>query len=90
MLWEESTVSRTEGEDTCSRRPRHPAHLCSWSRPTCLSTNPLASQLIWDLTPVARPSLSACLTPGRSCPEIQWLRVPRHTRLWRTARQGKV
>merc|ERR1711902_151434 len=43
-LWAASTVCSTEGEVTCSRRPRPPAPPCSWSRRTCPSTSPSASR----------------------------------------------
>ena len=43
--WAVSTECSTGGEDTSSRRPRHPAHPCSSSRRTCPSTSPLVRNM---------------------------------------------
>ena len=88
-LLEESTECSTEGEVTCSRRPRPPAHPCSWWRPICPSTSHSGSPPTWDPTLEARPSLSVCLTTGRSCPEIPCRRAPNPTPSWRTPRRGR-
>ena len=45
MRWAVSTECSTGGEDTSSRRPRHPAHPCSSSRRTCPSTSPLVRNM---------------------------------------------
>ena len=64
----------------CLRRHRLPAPPCSWSRPTCLLTSPLASQPTCVPTLEARLSHSACLTTGRSFQAVPFLMAPSPTR----------
>merc|ERR1719483_1281940 len=71
------------------RSPRLPEHQCSSSRLTCLSTSPSASPLTLDQILVARPSLSASSTIGRSCPAIPLTLDPRSTSSLRSARSAR-
>ena len=80
MLLVESTGCWTGGEDMCLRRHRLPAPPCSWSRPTCLLTSPLASQPTCVPTLEARLSRSACSTTGRSFQAVPFLMAPNPTR----------
>merc|ERR1712173_188262 len=60
-----STVSLTKGEVTSTKSPKFPELPCLPSKLTCQSTSLLVSWLTYDLLPVAKPFLSACLIIGK-------------------------